>query len=112
MAHGVVEPEGGTPIVDDEGDVLQPHLLNEGFHIPCVVKEAVLKVRLVGLAHADEIESDRPAVRRQIRNDVPPQVGGCRIAMKKEDWITRPLIDIVHFGTVNLQIVGLEWKLC
>ena len=59
------------------GDVRQPHLVDATFEIPGMVKKPVLYVRLIRLAHVDEVRSDAPGHRRYKGDNVAPQIGGC-----------------------------------
>ena len=72
VAHGVVKPEAGSPVVKDQGNVLEPHRLDKTVEILHVIDKVIADVRLVGLPHADQIGGDAPPARGHVRNDVAP----------------------------------------
>ena len=103
MAIRPVEAQGPSPVVQDERQRLRSdHLIKEGIKVAGVAHEAVA-IRLgagrdlVGVAHADEIRRDQPAVGGlEVRQDASPQERGGWIAVEEDDRVPRSAFDIGH----------------
>ena len=74
MAHRVMESQGGTPVVNNHGNILKVHFLNETLDKLHMVKEGMLDIRLVRLAHPDKVRGYCTPQRGHIGEDVTPQV--------------------------------------
>ena len=97
-----MEAEAGAPVVDDERQPIQPQGLDEPVDIARVVHEAVFDVWLVGAPEADEVGRDGPAERRQVGQDVAPQVARGRLPVEEEDRLSRAHLHVVHPGALDL----------
>jgi len=86
--------------MQDQGHV-PPEIqrLEPGIEVADMVEEAVvLRGELGGLAHAHEIGRQAPAAPGGEGQDVPPEIGRCRIAVQKDDRIALPDLDEAHLG--------------
>ncbi len=106
MTHCVVKTDSRSPIVDHQGKILELHLFDKALHVLDVLKESVLDVRFVGLAHSDQIQGDATAQGAQVGNDVSPQIARSGIAVKKKYRVTGTFIDVVYARAFNFHIVG------
>ena len=55
----------------------------------------------LGIAHADQVAGDQPALSLQMRHDITPEIGGGRVAVLEDDRIALPLVDIGHAFAVD-----------
>jgi hypothetical protein len=111
MLPGIVQAEARSPVVNDEGDVLELERLDEPLDVAVVIGEYVIDVRLIGLAETDVVRRDDPALIFDVGHDVAPQIGRCRLAVQEENGIAFTLVDVVHSRTVNLDVSRLVGKL-
>src|SRR5262245_14729390 len=73
-----------------------------------MVGEAVrLTWQFPGAAHPDEIGSEASAQISEERNDVPPHVRRCGIAVEKDDGIAVAHVDITDMGVEHIDL--LTW---
>ena len=71
-----------------------------------MVKEAVrLLWRLSRATHPDEVWSEASARAGKERNDVPPDVGRCGIAVEKDNWIAVTDVDIADLRVENINLL-------
>lgn len=85
-------------------EIAQTQGVDEGFEITGVIDEAILEIRTLRAAHADQIDRQHPAQRLQLRNDVAPQVAGGRIAVQQQDRIALADFDVVHARAEHLRV--------
>ncbi len=85
MASRIIEGERAAPVVTYEDDVRKTECINEPLHIATVVDKAILNVGFVGLAEPDQINGNDSPLLGQVRDDVPPEVHRCRLAMQQQE---------------------------
>src|SRR5215472_6440973 len=95
-----VRSRGRPPIVDDQCDVVgQVQGLKPGVEIARVVHKPIgLRWRFTGLAHPHQVRSQAAAKLAEMRDDVPPKIGRCGIAVQEDDRVSLAGIDITHLG--------------
>jgi len=78
------------------------HRIDEGVEIAAMGRESIgIRTgigQFGGIAHADQIRRDQPAVSFQLGNDVAPQIGRGRVAVQKQDRPARAAFVIGHAG--------------
>src|SRR5882724_7218828 len=79
-----MEGERRSPILRDEVGRTNAGRRDEGVEIANVIVEAIVDIRLAGLAEADQIRGYASRHRRDKRQDIAPNVGRRRIAVQKE----------------------------
>ena len=98
--------------MDDQRDPVQAQCLDEAVDVADVVLEAVADVGLVRFAEADQVRRDAAGATGDMRNDVAPQVGGCRIAVQEQHYLVTVRggagIDVVHTAAEHLDMMGRE----
>ena len=104
-----VERESRAPIVTDEDDVLDhTELFQQRIEIEPMIDESIRAPRdLVGIPHADQIGRDGAGGRRDVRHDVPPQVGRRRVAMQEHDRIAFTGVNVGHHRVQYLEALPL-----
>lgn len=65
----------GAPILRHQHHIADIERVEEGIEIADMVEEAIVDVGLAGLAIADQVRRDAAAERRDMRNDVAPDMG-------------------------------------
>src|SRR5208337_2617638 len=105
MARGPVKAECGAPVVHDERDVaLEIEALEERVEMPGMILEAIrASRRRTRRAHPDEIRRDASRMRREVRNDVAPEVRRGRIAVQENDRIAAAGVRVGNPGVDELQ---------
>src|SRR5882724_209743 len=79
-----MEGERRSPILREEVGRTNAGRRDEGVEIANVIVEAIVDIRLAGLAEADQIRGYASRHRRDKRQDIAPNVGRRRIAVQKE----------------------------
>ncbi len=105
VPHRVVEPEPRAVVVQYERHVAQAQFLDERVEVAGVLEPPVFDPRLVRAPVTDQIGGDAAAERREMRNDVAPDVGRGRITVQQEDRVPRTRLDIVHARSEHLHEV-------
>ena len=72
-----------------------------------MIREAVGDIRLAGAAEADQIGRDAARDRRNMRDDVAPDIRGGRVAMQEQDdRAACTCRHIGHGGVENVDVVA------
>jgi hypothetical protein len=104
-----VEGKRGTPVLRDEHHVVDLQRVEEGIEIADLIDEAIVDVRLAGLAVADQVGRDAARDGRDVRHDVPPDERRSRIAVQEED--DRPIrarLDVRHRRVEHVDVGPAE----
>ena len=110
MAVGAVKAKRRAPVVDDQDGLAQVHGVEPGVEIAGMIDEAVgVGGRLARLPHADQVGRKTPSDVADVRNDVPPEVRGRRIAVQEDDGIAFAYIDIAHLGVEDGDTLSWMW---
>jgi hypothetical protein len=88
--------------MQDQDDVPNLQGFDKGFEVPDVILDPVWQIRLVRATHTDQIGSDASRMRRNMRNDIAPEIRGCRIAVLKQHDGTLADVDVGHMRAENL----------
>jgi len=83
-ARREIEGKRTPPILAHHIGAFDAHPIEEGIKVPRVIGEAIFDLRLPGLAEADKVGGNAVSNWRHGRNDVPPDVGRCRIAVEEK----------------------------
>ena len=104
----VVKAKPGAPVVQNQRNVGQFKFFDESSHIFEVFDKSVADIRLVRLSHADKIQRDAASMRRQIRDNVAPDITPGRVAVQKQNGIPAPFFNVVHARSKYINVSGLE----
>ena len=95
----------------NERQIAQAEGLDERIQVGGVIGEAVKDLGLRGPAHPHQIDSDRPAMLRDDRQDVAPDVGPCRAAVDEQDGPPLPDLDVVQLRVQDFDETRLEGEI-
>ena len=110
MLHRQPHPDRPAPVLDDDGQPLEPQRLDEtedGTVVP-VERVPVAVGRLVRPAEAEVVGSDDARRARQAGDHLPVEVRPRRLAVQAEHGIALTLVDVVHPQPVLVRVSGLE----
>ena len=71
-----------------------------------MIGKPIVNVRLIRLAKTDEVDCDNTTVILKERNDVPPDVDACRVAVQQENGISTSALHVVHPGAAYFDVFG------
>jgi hypothetical protein len=71
-ARGDVERQGGAPVLRDEDEIVEMQGIEKRLEVADVIDEAILDIRLAGLAIADQIRRHAAGDGGDVRDDVAP----------------------------------------
>src|ERR1700693_5697774 len=107
MAGRHPQPHWPPPVVKDERQAVQAQTQQEGFEVGDVMPQSIrIRVwRRAGLSHTHLVRHDAPAVPREGRNELAPQVAPGGVTMDEHNWLPAALVHIMHFKAVNVEVV-------
>jgi hypothetical protein len=80
-ARRQIEGKSRAPVLSNEHETIQPHRIDENSQVPGVVCKAAFDVGLAGPAETDQVGRNAAGERRDVRDDVSPDIRRCRIAV-------------------------------
>jgi hypothetical protein len=78
-----VERQGPAPVMAHQHDIIQGELVELRVKIPGVIGKLVRNRGLARTSHTDEVRSEKTSGCPNQRHDAPPEMRGCRIAVKE-----------------------------
>lgn len=91
MVTGLIEAERTAPVVNYEQDLFMQtdQRIDKSPEMVAVRREPVAIRRYIGqlrgVAHPNQIRRDQATLRLELGHDIPPDIGGCRVAMQEQD---------------------------
>jgi hypothetical protein len=96
--------------MDDQDGLAQVHGVEPGVEVAGMIDEPVgVGWRLARMPHADQVWSKTPSNVADVRNNVPPQVRGRRIAVQENDGLAFAHVYIAHLGVEDCYTLSWMW---
>ena len=106
---GCPHPDGSTPVVSEQSDLIQIELCYQGLKIRDMSSQRVtMPRRLAGQTASEMIDSDDSVSVAQSSNDVSPGEGPRWIPVNAEDCFARSFVDVMDLLTIDLGEVRLK----
>ena len=101
-----METQTGTPVMDDQCDVVgDAQLFKQSKQIFAVFDEGIAVrarvIELVTIAHANQVWRDQASLACKVGHHIAPQIGRHRVAMQEDNRIAGPFFDIGHLLTMD-----------
>src|ERR1051326_4987666 len=108
MSHRITHAQRDAEVVKHEGYIFEAQLSNELFEIIGLLGPAILDIRLVRATETNQIRRNATRIRRQVRDDVAPNVGPGGVAVNEKDRFAFAFINVVHSRTKHFDVMRWE----